>query len=89
MRIYAHVVLDRRLQILIDEERYERLVAAAATRGVSVATVVRDAIDRGVPSQDDERRAAWARILATPPIDVPEDYADLRKEIEEARSRWR
>ena len=40
--------MERRLQILLDEERYARISAAAKRRGVSVATVVREAIDRGV-----------------------------------------
>jgi predicted DNA-binding protein len=50
--------MDRRLQILLDDERHRRLVAVAEERGVSVATVVREAIDRGLPA---ERRHASSR----------------------------
>lgn len=84
--MYAHVVLDRRLQILVDQDRYDRLLAVAQSRGVSVATVVREAIDRGLPAPDDRRRAAAARILDAPGMPVP-DVGDLRRELERARSR--
>ncbi len=49
-------MLDRRLQILLDETRHQRVVALARARGVSVATVVREAIDRGLPALADRRR---------------------------------
>jgi hypothetical protein len=78
--------LDRRLQILLDDDRHERLLAAAAERGVSVATVVRDAIDRGLPASDRHRRAAGQRILAAPDMPVP-DPDDLRAELDALRGR--
>lgn len=81
-----HMPLDRRLQILLDEERHSRLVAVARERGVSVATVVREAIDRGLPSTDPRRRAAARRILATEPESVP-DPDDLVSELDGLRSR--
>jgi hypothetical protein len=81
-----HMSLDRRLQILLDDERHARLVAVAQERGVSVATVVREAIDRGLPSPDAKRRAAARRILATEPIPVP-DPEDLVAELDELRAR--
>jgi len=61
--------LGRRLQVLLDEERHRRLSAVASERGVSVATVVREAIDRGLPATDSRRRAAGRRVL---------DAADMR-----------
>jgi hypothetical protein len=77
-------VLGHRFQILLDEPRYQKVVREAARRGVSVATVIRDAIDR-LPSDSDERRAAIAAILEAAPMPVPDDPADLRRELDEAR----
>ncbi len=81
-----HMSLDRRLQILLDEDRHARLVAVAQERGVSVATVVREAIDRGLPAPDAKRRAAARRILASEPIPVP-DPEDLVAELAALRAR--
>lgn len=80
------MALERRLQILLDAERHERLSAAAQERGVSVATVVREAIDRGLPASDGRRRAAVRRLLDAPAMPVP-DPAALRSELEALRSR--
>jgi predicted DNA-binding protein len=78
--------LERRLQVLIDEDRHRRLAELADARGVSVATIVREAIDRGLTNPDDQRRAAGARILAADAIDVPEPAA-LRDELDALRGR--
>ncbi|HWF32250.1 MAG TPA: hypothetical protein VG188_06815 [Solirubrobacteraceae bacterium] len=78
--------LDHRLQILIDDERHQRISEAARERGVSVATVVREAIDRGLASADSQRQAAGRRLLDAPDMTVPEP-ADLRLELDAARAR--
>jgi hypothetical protein len=78
--------LDRRLQILIDEHRFRRISAVAQERGVSVATVVREAIDRGLASPDAQRLAAGRRLLEAPDMQVPEP-AELRGELETLRGR--
>jgi len=39
---------ERRLHLLLDEARYQRVAAEARRRGVSVASVIREAIDRGL-----------------------------------------
>lgn len=74
-------MLERRVQILLDEQRYQKVAQEAERRGVSMATVVREAIDR-LPVQAEQRRAAIARVLAAQPIDLPADPADLRREID-------
>lgn len=77
-------MLTRRLQILIDEERHRRLESEAARRGVSVAVVVRDALDAAYPSTAAERRLAGEQVLEAEPMPVPEvdellmELADLR-----------
>lgn len=79
-------MLDRRFQILLDEERYERLEAAARARKVSVAAVIRDAIDRAFPATTPTKARAAERILSAPDMGVPEP-AQLREELEDLRGR--
>lgn len=81
-------MLSRRLQILLDDERYERLSRRAAQRGMSIGMLVRDAIDATYPTVDAERRSAADAILAAEPMPVPKDPADLKREILETRSKW-
>lgn len=78
--------LDHRLQVLLDAERHERLLAIAQERGVSVATVVREAIDRGLPAPDARRRAAAGRLLEAEPMPVP-DPGSLAAELGDLRAR--
>ena len=79
-------MLSRRLQVLLDDERYERLADAAAERGVSVAAIVREAIDRGMPASPGRRRRAGQRILDAADMDLP-DVEGLRAELDELRGR--
>jgi predicted DNA-binding protein len=76
-------MLTHRLQILLDDERYERVHALARQRGTSVATVIREAIDRGLPAAQRRRSAAARRILAAEPMEV----GDLLTELDELRGR--
>ena len=75
-----------RLQVLIDTVQRERLETTAAARGVSVAHLVRTAIDVVYPPVSDRRRAAAAAILDAEPMDVP-DVAELRDELDALRGR--
>ncbi|MGE5283313.1 MAG: antitoxin [Chloroflexota bacterium] len=78
--------LEHRLQILIDDERHSRITAVARDRGVSVATVVREAIDRGIASSTGRREAAIRHLLDAPDMDVP-DVAELKAELGALRAR--
>jgi hypothetical protein len=78
--------LEHRLQILIDDERHSRITDAARQRGVSVATVVREAIDRGIASSSSLREAASRRLLEAPDMEVP-DIAELKSELDALRAR--
>ena len=81
-------VLERRLQILVDQERYDRLEREAGQREVSVAAVVRSAIDAHLDDQQRRRAAAGRRLLAWPLPDAPEpDWDELREAYEEDRLR--
>lgn len=77
---------QHRLQILLDDERHQRISAIARERGVSVATVVREAIDRGLVGPEARRRAAARRLMDAPDMPVPEP-AELRAELDELRAR--
>jgi hypothetical protein len=78
--------LERRVQILLDEPRYRRVASEARRRRVSVATVVRDAIDQ-MTSGVETRQDAVAGILAAEPMAVPSDPAALRHELDAAHDR--
>lgn len=78
--------LEHRLQILLDDERHQRILAVARERGISVAAVVREAIDRGVSNPDAQRRSAGQRLLDAADMPVPEP-ADLHAELEQLRAR--
>ena len=76
---------DRRLQILLDEQRYRRVAARAHERKTSVAAVIRDAIDLALPADLAKKRAAAKRILAAEPVPLP-DWAERKAELDEARA---
>jgi hypothetical protein len=78
-------MLDRRFQILLDEQRYRRLAEAARDRKTSVAAVIREAIDAALPADGAKKRAAWKRILTAEPMPVP-DPDELKAELEELRA---
>jgi hypothetical protein len=78
--------LEHRLQILIDDERHRRIVRAARERGVSVATVVREAIDHGMSGPSARRLAAGRRVLAAADMPVP-DPPELRAQLQALRGR--
>jgi hypothetical protein len=79
-------MLSRRLQVLVDDERYRRLEAAARRRRVSVATVVRDAIDRDLGSPALARAAAGRRFLDAAPMEVG-SVDELLDELDALRGR--
>lgn len=78
--------LERRLQLLLDEERYRRVSALAQSRGTSVASVIREAIDHGLPRTDLGRARALETILSARETPVP-DVPELLQELDDVRSR--
>lgn len=77
-------MLNRRLQVLIDEARWRRLEAEAERRRVPVSVLVRDAIDRvygGVTL--DDRRAAWEFLQRQPPAPVPATVEEMKAIVRE------
>lgn len=80
-------MLERRLQILIDDARYRRLVRASRERNQSVSAIIRDAIDRALPGDAAKKRTALGALLAADPIPVPQTVEKLKVEIAEGRAR--
>jgi hypothetical protein len=79
-------MLNRRLQILIDDARYRRLEAVARERRLSVAAVIRDAIDAALPAELAKKQRAAAALLAAEPMAVPDTIEELKAELAETRS---
>ncbi len=82
------LMFTRRLQVLLDEERYARLAGRAADRGTSIATLVREAIDSRFPAVHPDKSVAAERILAADPMPVPDDPRDIEREIAQTRATW-
>lgn len=78
---YCMCMLDHRLQILLDDDRYNKVSSEARRRGISVAAVIREAID-ALPSTQRQRQAAIEAILAADPMPLPADPQDLRAELD-------
>ncbi len=76
--------VTRRLQILIDEERYARLEREARRSHRSVAAAIREAIDRTYPPDLEAKERHWIDYLSAAPMEVPETVEKLKRQIEEA-----
>jgi hypothetical protein len=79
-------MLSRRIQLLLDDDRYERLATEAHARGVSVASLIRRAIDGAFPPGSERRAKAIDEILSAPLVDLPPPD-ELREELEDLRGR--
>lgn len=72
--MHAHdgvmATLERRLQLLLDAERMDRVTREAERSGRSVSAVIRGAIDLAYSDAQVERQRAAARLLeATAEVD--------------------
>lgn len=76
-------MLNRRTQLLLDDERYERLGRRARATGQSVAAVIREAIDAKLAEGDEAtaRRAAGAWLLSQPISNAPEPDWSVSKQV--------
>ena len=72
-----HMSLERRVPLLLDQVRYRKVSALAERRGVSVAAVIREAID-AMPITREHRRQAIDAILAAEPMPVPAEWSAER-----------
>ncbi|MCE1178287.1 MAG: ribbon-helix-helix protein, CopG family [Micrococcales bacterium] len=79
-------LMERRLQLLLDSDRYGRIAAEAERSGRSVAAVIREAIDFRFPGLDDRVRVEAAQELlaltATPAEAAGEGPRELKEAFE-------
>lgn len=80
-------ILERRLQLLLDEERYSRLAAESKETGRSVASLIREAIDTRWDADAAKRQDAARDFLANLPELTPgereEDWDVIKRAIED------
>ena len=76
--------MSHRLQILLDEEQYDRLTQRAKAQGRSVGALIREAVDHMWTGTDIRKAALLDAILADAPMPVPEP-ADIALELDEIR----
>ncbi|HEY8112299.1 MAG TPA: CopG family transcriptional regulator [Actinomycetes bacterium] len=79
---------NHRVWITLDDERYERVSTAARRRGLSMAAVIREAIDLALPRNQRRRRAAARHILSADPMAAPRPR-ELRAELDKEHERRR
>lgn len=60
--------MSNRLQVLLDDERRERLERVSRETGAPVSELVRRAIDRAYPADRRDRQQALADFLALEPM---------------------
>jgi predicted transcriptional regulator len=70
-------MLSRRVNIQLDDDRYERISRLAQDGRTSISAVVREVLDRGLPSPVDAT-SALRTVLDAPAMPVPDDPAELR-----------
>lgn len=84
--VYAMCMYSERLQILVSPEQRRMLDAEARQRGVSVAALIRDAVEEHLGLVDPRTRGeAIARIREMRGTHVPPD--ELNRIVEEELSR--
>ena len=75
-----------RLDVRLDAERRRRLEELAGERGAPISEVVRCLIDDAYEGIVQERRKQAVQELISLELDVPEDPADLSRELEAAHA---
>lgn len=78
--------LTRRLQVLLEEERFVQLEHLAARRHTTVAALVRDALDRAYGPGALPADVAAERFLAREPLPLG-TWDDAKREITDSLAR--
>jgi hypothetical protein len=75
-------VLEKRLQVLIDAERWDRLEAEAARTGRSIGAIVRSAIDLKFAGAGSVRAAAAHRLLEAAQVSA-DDWDSTKRALQD------
>jgi len=74
-------VLTRRTQVLLDQDRYDRLEQRARETDRSVGAVIREAIDGAFPPRAMTRDEALEHFRTAPRLPGRDAPEDIRREI--------
>jgi hypothetical protein len=77
-------LLNRRTQLLLDDDLHRRLRETAEQRGISLGALIREAIDEKLSRVQEQRSEAFAKLLAAEPMPV-EDWPVMKKQMLEDR----
>jgi len=72
--------LNRRTQLLLDDDLHRRLRETAAERGISMGALIREAIDEKLTGAQERRSLAYAKLLAAKPMPV-EDWPVMKRQL--------
>lgn len=72
--------LNRRTQLLLDDDLHRRLRETAEQRGISMGALIREAIDEKLASTQDARARAIDELLASEPMPV-EDWPIMKRQM--------
>lgn len=75
--------LDRRVQVLFDEELYERLLAEAKAERMSVGAFIRDAVETRLEYRRRVAREALERLFASAdahPLEGPLNWEEVKED---------
>ncbi len=74
--------LNRRTQLLLDDDLHRRLRETAAERGISMGALIREAIDEKLSRTQDARSRAMQELLDAKPMPV-DDWPVMKRQLVE------
>jgi hypothetical protein len=74
------MALTKRVHLLLDGARYERLREQAHRRGTSMGALIREAIDGTLPKLGDDHAQAIEELLGAEPMPV-DDWPKMKREM--------
>jgi plasmid stability protein len=75
--------LNRRTQLLLDDDLHRRLRETAAQRGISMGALIREAVEEKLASVQDARVQAIRQLLDAEPMPVEDRPVMKRQMIED------
>ena len=82
---YVCMSLTHRLQVLLDEDQYQRLAKRAHAEQRSVGSMIREAVDLVWTGPNAQKVSLLEALLAEEPMSVP-DPEELSRELQDFRS---